>query len=91
MIRDNLIDVAVSLFFAYIRLIGEGCSADVLIEAVPSGVTVVIGFVGADSVLIPFGCEHAFTADCLKTFANPTNPRKQIDEAEGRLTSGALG
>ncbi|MNE17882.1 hypothetical protein D3C80_1108810 [compost metagenome] len=91
MIRDFLIDVAVSLFFAYVWLIGKGSSANVLIEAVPGGITVVIGFVGADSMLVPFRCEHTFTADRLKTFSDSTNPRKQVDKTEGGLTFRALG
>ena len=44
-----------------------------------------VGFVGPNCVLVPFGGEQALAADRLEALSNTADPGKQIDESECAL------
>lgn len=86
MIRNFTINVQVCLVLADFGLVGQSHGSDVQIEAMASGIAVVVGLVGSYRVLVPFGSEQAFADDRLEALADSADTGEQIDKGEGALT-----
>ncbi|MNM90629.1 hypothetical protein D3C76_959280 [compost metagenome] len=48
-------------------------------------IAVMVGLVGSDRILVPFGGEQAFPPDRFEALTDPANPGKKIDEGKRSL------
>ncbi len=84
MIGDRRVNRAVYRF-----IVGQtfrlGDLTDIGIEMMLKRIAVVVSFIGADRLFIPFTGEYALAADRLEPLTNAANTGKKIDKTKFRI------
>ena len=83
MLRYVLANMLRRFAIAHAVAVAQRNIANIFIEMMPLRIAVIIGFIGAYRVFIPFAGKHALPAYRFKATANSADPGEEIDKTKG--------